>query len=90
MAVKLRLVRMGATKRPFYRIVAADSRCQRDGKVIETIGTYNPIESSTAVKIDEEKAIKWLNNGAMPTDTVRDILSKSGIIKKFHDQKQGK
>ena len=87
MAVKLRLMRMGAKKRPFYRVVAADSRYPRDGKFIEVVGTYNPIDNSS-IKIDEEKAMKWLNNGAQPTDTVKDIFSKAGIMKKFHETKQ--
>ncbi len=90
MAIKLRLKRMGAKKRPFYRVVAADSRYPRDGKFVETVGTYNPIAETDTIKIDEEKALKWLRNGAQPTDTVRDILSKAGIMKKFHDEKQGK
>ncbi len=90
MAVKLRLKRMGAKRRPFYRIVAADSRNKRDGLVIEEIGIYNPIEEPALIKIDDEKAIKWLNNGAMPTDTVRNLLSKTGVMKKFHEQKRGK
>ena len=80
MAVKLRLKRMGAKKRPFYRIVAADSRSPRDGRFIETVGTYNPIVEPAEIKVDEEKAIKWLNNGALPTDTVRNLLSKAGIM----------
>jgi len=88
--VKLRLQRFGAKKRPFYRIVAADSRFPRDGRFIEILGTYNPITQPAEVKIDEEKALKWLNNGAQPTDTVRSILSRQGIIKKFHQQKLGK
>ena len=83
MAVKLRLKRMGAKKRPFYRIVAADSRVKRDGKDIELVGTYNPVTEPAEVKINEEVALKWLNNGAIPTDTVRDLLSKQGIMKKF-------
>ena len=90
MAVKLRLKRMGAKKRPFYRIVAADSRSPRDGRFIETVGTYNPITEPAEVKIDEELALKWLGNGAQPTDTVRDLLSKQGIMKKFHEQKMTK
>ena len=90
MAVKLRLKRMGAKKRPFYRIVAADSRVARDGKFIELIGTYNPIVEPAEVKINEEIALKWLNNGAQPTDTVRDLLSKQGIMKKFHESKMVK
>lgn len=90
MAVKLRLKRMGAKKRPFYRIVAADSRTKRDGIVIDEIGTYNPITEPAEIKVDEEKAIKWLSDGAMPTDTVKNLLSKTGVMKKFHEQKRGK
>ena len=89
-AVKLRLKRMGAKKRPFYRIVAADSRSPRDGKFIELVGTYNPITEPAEVKINEEVALKWLSNGAIPTDTVRDLLSKKGIMKKFHESKRTK
>jgi len=81
---------MGAKKAPFYRIVVADSRSPRDGAFIETIGTYNPLTTPAEIKVDEELTLKWLNNGAIPTDTVRNILSKAGIMKKFHDQKQGK
>lgn len=90
MAVKLRLKRMGAKKRPFYRIVAADSRSPRDGRFIEIVGTYNPIMEPAEVKINEEVALKWLNDGAIPTDTVRDLLSKQGIMKKFHESKMTK
>ncbi len=90
MAVKLRLKRMGAKKAPFYRIVAADSRSPRDGRFIETVGTYNPLTNPSETKIDEELAMKWLRNGATPTDTVRNILSKAGIMKKFAEEKQGK
>ena len=90
MAVKMRLKRMGAKKRPFYRIVVADSRFPRDGRFIEEIGYYNPIETPAVVKIDKDLAIKWLNNGAMPTDTVRDLLSKEGILKEFHEAKMAK
>ena len=90
MAVKIRLKRMGAKKAPFYRIVVADSRSPRDGKVIETLGTYNPLVTPTEIKVDEEKTLKRLATGAEPTDTVRNILSKAGIMKKFHEQKQGK
>ena len=90
MAVKLRLKRMGAKKRPFYRIVAADSRYPRDGKFIEIVGTYNPIMEPAEVKVNEEVALKWLNDGAIPTDTVRDLLSKQGIMKKFHESKMTK
>ena len=90
MAVKLRLKRMGAKKRPFYRIVAADSRSPRDGKFIEIVGTYNPIMEPAEVKVNEEAALKWLNDGAIPTDSVRDLLSKQGIMKKFHESKMTK
>ena len=86
--VKLRLKRMGAKKQPSYRIVAADSRAPRDGRFIEIIGFYNPRSNPVEIKIDEEKALKWLADGAQPTDTVRNIFSKEGIMKKFHEQKQ--
>ena len=89
MAVKLRLKRMGAKTRPFYRIVAADSKSPRDGKFIETVGTYNPIMKENNTTIDEEKALKWLNNGALPTDTVKNILKKSGTWAKFKNNKVG-
>ena len=88
MAVKLRLTRMGAKKRPTYRIVASDSRTKRDGEYLELIGTYNPIADET--KINEEIALKWLRTGAQPSDTVRNILSKAGIMKKYTEEKQGK
>lgn len=86
MAVKIRLQRYGAKKRPYYRVVAADSRSPRDGRFIEVIGTYHPIEKEEVIKVDEEKALKWLNNGAQPTDTVRSLFSKLGIIEKFAKQ----
>ena len=89
MAVKLRLKRMGAKKRPYYRIVAADSRSPRDGRFIETVGTYNPITVPAEIKIDEEVALKWLSVGAIPTETVRAMFSKQGIMKKFHESKNG-
>lgn len=82
MAVKLRLKRMGSKKRPFYRIVAADSRCKRDGKFIELVGTYSPLEDNK-VEIKEEIALKWLNEGALPTDTVKNIFTKKGIMEKY-------
>lgn len=90
MAVKLRLRRMGAKKRPFYRIVAADSRSPRDGRFIDEIGYYNPIEVPAVIKIDSDKAMDWLSKGAIPTDTVRDLLSQEGIMKKFHESKMTK
>lgn len=82
MAVKLRLTRMGAKKRPTYRIVATDSRRPRDGEYIELVGTYSPV-GEAKVNIKEEVALKWLNNGAIPTDTVRSLFSKAGIMEKF-------
>ena len=78
---------MGAKKAPRYRIVAADSRVARDGKVIEVIGTYDPTTNPETVTLDSEKAMKWLKTGAQPSDTVRNILSHQGIMKQFHDEK---
>ena len=86
--VKLRLKRMGAKKVPAYRIVAADSRTRRDGREIQTIGTYDPTKNPAIVNIDEEKALKWLNEGAIPSDTVRALLSSNGIMKKYADSKK--
>lgn len=80
MAVKIRLRRMGAKKNPFYRIVVADSRYPRDGRFIEEIGTYDPLKTPADVKIDADKTKQWIANGAQPTDTVKDILKKSGVI----------
>ena len=80
MAVKMRLTRMGAKKAPFYRVIVADSRSPRDGRFIEEIGYYNPLTNPIDIKIDAEKAKKWLGNGAQPTETVRSLLKKSGII----------
>ena len=80
MAVKIRLRRMGAKKNPFYRIVVADSRYPRDGRFIEEIGTYDPLKTPAVVKIEADKAKQWIANGAQPTDTVKDILKKSGVI----------
>ena len=77
--VKIRLKRMGAHKRPFYRVVVADSRTPRDGRFIEEIGTYNPLKDPAEIKIDVEAAQKWICNGAQPTDTVRALLKKSGV-----------
>ena len=81
MAVKIRLKRIGSKKVPFYRVVVADERSPRDGKFIEEIGYYNPLTDPIDVKIDSEKATKWLANGAQPTETVRTLLKKSEIIK---------
>lgn len=88
MAVKLRLKRMGGKQKPFYRIVAADSRSPRDGRFIEVVGTYNPIKKPAEIKVDEELALKWLRNGAQPTETVRSILSNQGIMSKYADAKK--
>ena len=81
MAVKIRLRRMGAKKSPFYRVVVADSRYPRDGRFIEEIGYYNPMKEPAEIKIDAEKAQKWIANGAQPTDTVKVLLKKSDILK---------
>ncbi len=81
---------MGSKRSPFYRIVVADSRSPRDGRFIETVGTYNPLEQPAAVKINEELALKWLTDGAKPSDTVRNLFSKQGIMEKFHNAKLSK
>ena len=83
MAVKIRLARAGAKKKPFYQVVVADGRCKRDGRFIENVGTYDPNQDPAAVKFNEEKTLEWLGRGAQPTDTVREILKKSGIWAKF-------
>jgi small subunit ribosomal protein S16 len=87
MAVKIRLKRMGAKKRPYYRVVVADARSPRDGRFIEELGTYNPLTDPAQISIDEEKALKWLFNGAQPSDTARSLLSKAGVMQKFHELK---
>lgn len=90
MAVKIRLKRMGAKKAPFYRIVVADSRYPRDGRFIEKIGYYNPTVNPVEVKIDTEVALKWLRDGAQPSDTVKGLFSTAGIMKQYHDEKHQK
>ena len=90
MSVKIRLKRMGSKKRPFYRIVVADSRLPRDGRFIESVGTYNPLTEPETVTLEEESILGWLNNGAQPSDTVRNILSRQGVMKKFHEAKFSK
>ena len=90
MSVKIRLRRMGSKKNPFYRIVVADSRSPRDGRLIEQIGLYSPVSEPTTLKIDEEKALDWMTKGAQPSDTVRNLFSKEGIMQKFHDAKNQK
>lgn len=86
--VKIRLKRMGANKKPFYRIVVADSRSPRDGRFIEEIGYYNPISTPKVVKINEEKAVKWLNVGAQPTETVKNLFKSNGVLEKFEASKK--
>jgi len=90
MAVKIRLKRMGAKKAPFYRIVVADSRYPRDGRFIEKIGYYNPTVNPIDVKIDKEVALKWLRDGAQPSDTIKGLFSTAGIMKQYHDEKHQK
>jgi len=89
-AVKIRLTRMGAKKHPFYRIVVADSRSPRDGRSIETLGHYDSNVEPAIIKIDEDKAISWMQNGAQPTDTVKSLFSKVGIMKKWDELKRTK
>ncbi len=86
--VKIRLRRMGAKKRPFYRVVVADSRSPRDGRFIEEIGYYDPTKEPAVIKIDEDKAIRWIQNGAQPTDTARSLLRKTGVLNRVHQLKQ--
>ena len=90
MAVKIRLNRMGAKKNPFYRIVVADSRAPRDGRFIEILGNYDPSKQPAAVSVDEDKVLDWMNKGAQPTDTVKNLLSKQGIMAKFAEAKAKK
>lgn len=89
MAVKIRLKRMGAKKAPFYRIIVADSRSPRDGRFIEKLGTYNPLTNPATIDVEEEATLNWLSKGAQPTNTVRNILSKAGIMEKFHKMRKG-
>ena len=90
MAVKIRLKRMGSKRNPFYRVVVADSRSPRDGRFIEILGHYDSTVEPAVIKIDEEKAINWMKNGAQPTDTVKSLLSKKGIMAKFAEAKKAK
>ena len=85
--VKIRLRRAGAKKAPFYHIVVADSRNARDGKIIEQIGTYDPMTNPATIVLDKEKVNTWIKNGAQPTDTVRDLLRSAGVLEKFHNSK---
>lgn len=88
MAVKIRLRRMGAKKAPFYRVVVADSRSPRDGRFIEEIGYYNPITEPATIKIDAEKAAKWIGNGAQPSDTVKSLFKRAGIVDKVEGKNE--
>ena len=83
MAVKIRLRRMGTKKVPFYRVVVADERAARDGRFVESLGTYDPVRESAGLKIDAEKALRWLQKGAQPTDTVRSLLRGAGVMKQY-------
>ncbi len=87
MSVKIRLKRMGSKRNAAYRLVVADSRKPRDGRFIEEIGSYNPTTEPATVKIDEERALKWLKEGALPSDTVRSLLKENGVLAKYHEQK---
>ncbi len=88
MSVKIRLKRMGAKKKPFYRIVVADSRSPRDGRFIDEIGYYNPVSEPKEINIDDEKAVKWLKDGAKPTDTVNSLFKQNGVLEKFEEAKK--
>ena len=90
MSVKIRLKRMGSKKHPFYRIVVADSRSPRDGRFITSLGTYNPLTTPKQVKFDEDAVMEWLQKGAQPSDTVRNMLQKAGVMKKYHEAKYAK
>ncbi|MFA5290113.1 MAG: 30S ribosomal protein S16 [Candidatus Izemoplasmatales bacterium] len=88
--VKLRLQRFGTTKRPFYRVVAAEATKKRDGRYLEIIGLYDPTKEPALIQVDAEKALKWLANGAQPTDTVKNLFTKTGINKQFAESKKQK
>ena len=90
MSVKIRMRRMGSKRKPFYRIVVADSRMPRDGRFIEEVGYYNPLTNPDEVKLEEDKIFEWLEKGAQSLDTVRSLLSKAGLMTRYHDAKYGK
>ena len=90
MSVKIRMRRMGSKRKPFYRIVVADSRMPRDGRFIEEVGYYNPLTNPDEVKLEEDKIFEWLEKGAQPSGTVRSLLSKAGLMTRYHDAKYGK
>ncbi|MFD1440161.1 MULTISPECIES: 30S ribosomal protein S16 [Lacticaseibacillus] len=85
MAVKIRLKRMGSKLKPFYRVVIADSRSPRDGRFIESVGYYNPLSDPVDLKLDDDEILAWLQKGAQPSDTVRTLLAKHGIMQKYHE-----
>ncbi|GAK00288.1 MULTISPECIES: 30S ribosomal protein S16 [Geomicrobium] len=90
MATKIRLKRMGSKKRPYYRVVVADSRSPRDGRFIEEIGTYNPLVTDNSFTVKEDRAVKWMLDGAKPSDTVRNLFSTAGLMEKVHEAKNSK
>jgi len=87
MAVRIRLKRIGTHKKPFYRLVVADSRCPRDGRFIEMVGTYDPLKKPAEIKVNQEKTLGWLKKGAVPSDTVKTLLSKVGVMKQYAEAK---
>jgi small subunit ribosomal protein S16 len=88
MAVRIRLARVGRKKNPAYRVVVADSKKARDGRFIEILGHYQPVPAETKIKVDDQRALYWMKNGAVPTETVRSIFRKAGILKKFHEARK--
>lgn len=90
MAVKIRLKRMGSKRKPFYRIVVADSRSPRDGRFIEAVGYYNPLTNPVDLKLNEKDILNWLQKGAQPSDTVRNLLGSKGIMQKYHEARFAK
>ncbi|HZP89912.1 MAG TPA: 30S ribosomal protein S16 [Actinomycetota bacterium] len=90
MATRIRLRRMGAKKRPFYRVVVADQRSPRDGRFIENIGKYHPLEEPSLIEIDEGRALEWLHKGAQPSQAVQTLLAKAGIWEKFEAEKRAR
>lgn len=88
MALRMRLRRMGAKNNPFYRVVVADARSPRDGRFVDEVGYYNPTTDPATIKIDEEKALEWLRKGALPTDTVRVLLKRAGVLDRLQQQKE--
>lgn len=87
LAVSIRLKRLGRKKKPFYRVIVADSRSPRQGKAVDDLGHYDPLKEPAEIQIDEDKALMWLKEGAQPTETVRSILSRAGVLRRFHEQR---